>query len=152
MPRDDAVAYFKSLGEVYKPRSSTSIPQRKRLVCTGRETGSTCAAARTCRYRQAQPSSSRRWPAPIGAEIRATRCSSAFYGTAWAEQETADEYLHRIEEAEKADHRRIGRELDLFHMQEEAPGAVFWHPHGWLIFRRSSRTCASATARPVSAK
>ena len=53
------------------------------------------------------------------------------YGTAWADKKDLDAYLHRLEEAEKRDHRRIGRELDLFHMQEEAPGAVFWHPQGW---------------------
>jgi threonyl-tRNA synthetase len=58
------------------------------------------------------------------------------YGTAWPDQKQLDAYLHRLEEAEKRDHRRIGRELDLFHMQEEAPGAVFWHPKGWRIFQR----------------
>ena len=57
------------------------------------------------------------------------------YGTAWADKKQLDEYLHRLEEAEKRDHRRIGRELDLFHMQEEAPGAVFWHPKGWPVFQ-----------------
>ena len=57
------------------------------------------------------------------------------YGTAWADQKQLDEYLQRLEEAEKRDHRRIGRELDLFHMQEEAPGAVFWHPKGWQVFQ-----------------
>ncbi|HEY1283553.1 MAG TPA: threonine--tRNA ligase, partial [Steroidobacteraceae bacterium] len=57
------------------------------------------------------------------------------YGTAWADQKQLDEYLKRLEEAEKRDHRRIGRELDLFHFQEEAPGAVFWHPRGWRIFQ-----------------
>jgi threonyl-tRNA synthetase len=58
------------------------------------------------------------------------------YGTAWPDQKQLEEYLHRLEEAEKRDHRRIGRELDLFHMQEEAPGAVFWHPKGWRTFQR----------------
>jgi threonyl-tRNA synthetase len=57
------------------------------------------------------------------------------YGTAWPDQKQLDAYLHRLEEAEKRDHRKIGRELDLFHMQEEAPGAVFWHPKGWQIFQ-----------------
>ena len=57
------------------------------------------------------------------------------YGTAWPDQKQLDAYLHRLEEAEKRDHRRIGRELDLFHMQEEAPGAVFWHPKGWQVFQ-----------------
>jgi threonyl-tRNA synthetase len=57
------------------------------------------------------------------------------YGTAWADKKQLDEYLHRLEEAEKRDHRRIGKELDLFHLQEEAPGAVFWHPKGWIVFQ-----------------
>jgi threonyl-tRNA synthetase len=58
------------------------------------------------------------------------------YGTAWVKEQDLKDYLTRLEEAEKRDHRRIGRELDLFHMQEEAPGAVFWHPKGWGIFQR----------------
>ena len=57
------------------------------------------------------------------------------YGTAWASEEDLKAYLHQLEEAEKRDHRRLGREMDLFHFQEEAPGAVFWHPKGWALFR-----------------
>jgi len=57
------------------------------------------------------------------------------YGTAWADKKQLEAYLHRLEEAEKRDHRRIGKELDLFHLQEEAPGAVFWHPKGWTVFQ-----------------
>jgi len=57
------------------------------------------------------------------------------YGTAWATQEALEQYLHQLEEAEKRDHRRLGREMDLFHFQEEAPGAVFWHPKGWTLFQ-----------------
>ena len=57
------------------------------------------------------------------------------YGTAWATQAELDAYLHMLEEAEKRDHRRLGRELDLFHFQEEGPGTVFWHPKGWTMFQ-----------------
>ena len=57
------------------------------------------------------------------------------YGTAWATEEELAEYLHRLEEAEKRDHRKLGREMDLFHFQEEAPGSVFWHPKGWTLFQ-----------------
>ena len=57
------------------------------------------------------------------------------YGTAWATQEDLDAYLHQLEEAEKRDHRRLGREMDLFHFQEEGPGVVFWHPKGWTLFQ-----------------
>ncbi len=66
------------------------------------------------------------------------------YGTAWPDKKQLDEYLHRLEEAEKRDHRRIGRELDLFHLQEEAPGAVFWHPKGWTVFQTPDRLHARA--------
>ena len=58
------------------------------------------------------------------------------YGTAWLNDKDLEAYLHRLEEAEKRDHRRIGKDLDLFHFQEEAPGAVFWHPKGWRIFQQ----------------
>ncbi len=57
------------------------------------------------------------------------------YGTAWADKKQLDAYLLRLEEAEKRDHRKIGQDLDLFHLQEEAPGAVFWHPKGWTVFQ-----------------
>ena len=57
------------------------------------------------------------------------------YGTAWPSQKQLDAYLHRLEEAERRDHRRLGRELDLFHFQEEAAGSVFWHPKGWTLYR-----------------
>jgi len=60
---------------------------------------------------------------------------SRIYGTAWAKQEDLDAYLHRLEEAERRDHRRLGREMDLFHFQEEGPGAIFWHPKGWTLFQ-----------------
>jgi len=60
---------------------------------------------------------------------------SRIYGTAWAKQEDLDAYLHRLEEAERRDHRRLGREMDLFHFQEEGPGAIFWHPKGWALFQ-----------------
>ena len=58
------------------------------------------------------------------------------YGTAWAKKEDQDAYLHRLEEAEKRDHRKLGHALDLFHMQDEAPGMVFWHPKGWAIWQQ----------------
>ena len=56
------------------------------------------------------------------------------YGTAWASEDDLKAHLHQLEEAEKRDHRKLGREMDLFHLQEEAPGTVFWHPNGWTLF------------------
>jgi threonyl-tRNA synthetase len=61
---------------------------------------------------------------------------SRIYGTAWAKQEDLDAYVHRLEEAERRDHRRLGREMDLFHFQEEGPGVIFWHPKGWTLFQK----------------
>ena len=69
------------------------------------------------------------------------------YGTAWPDEKSLGAYLHRLEEAEKRDHRRIGRELDLFHFQEEAPGAVFWHPKGWTVFQCLIALHARASGR-----
>ena len=74
---------------------------------------------------------------------------SRIYGTAFAKQDELDAYLKQLEEAEKRDHRRLGREMDLFHFQEEAPGSVFWHPKGWTLFQTLETT--SAAARPTPA-
>ena len=60
------------------------------------------------------------------------------YGTSWASQKDLDEHLKRVEEAEKRDHRKLGREMDLFHFREESPGAVFWHQKGWMLFQKLS--------------
>ena len=70
------------------------------------------------------------------------------YGTAWATEEQLAAYLHQLEEAEKRDHRRLGREMDLFHLQEEAPGSVFWHPKGWTLFQALDHAiCGAARTR-----
>ncbi len=137
LPRDEAVRFFTDLGEHYKAEIIAAFRRRRTSASTGRATGSTlCRGPHVPSTGQAaslQADQNRR--APIGAAIRATRCCRRIYGTAWADKKQLDEYLHRLEEAEKRDHRRIGRELDLFHLQEEAPGAVFWHPKGWLVFQ-----------------
>jgi threonyl-tRNA synthetase len=67
------------------------------------------------------------------------------YGTAWAEPGRTEAYLHMLEEAEKRDHRKLGREMDLFHFQEEGPGVVFWHSKGWKMFQNLSATCAGGS-------
>lgn len=73
------------------------------------------------------------------------------YGTAWADKKALNAYLQRLEEAAKRDHRKIGKQLDLYHMQEEAPGMVFWHNDGWTIFRELEVFVRSKTERvPVS--
>ena len=74
--------------------------------------------------------------APIGAATRTTRCCSRIYGTAWLNKKQLAEHLVRLEEAAKRDHRKIGREMDLFHLQAEAHGSVFWHPKGFILWRQ----------------
>ena len=85
----------------------------------------------------------------IGKAFKLTKVSGAYwrgdsnnemlqriYGTCWSSKKELDDYLHRLEEAEKRDHRKLGKEMDLFHFREESPGAVFWHEKGWLLFQR----------------
>ena len=94
------------------------------------------AAAPTCPPpARSAPSSSSRSPAPTGGAMPATRCCSASTARPGRTTSSSRAYLHRLEEAEKRDHRRLGREMGLFHFQEEAPGAAFWHPKGWTLFR-----------------
>jgi threonyl-tRNA synthetase len=136
MPRDEAVAYFKGIGEHYKAEIIASIPEGEPLSL----------------YRQASfidlcrgphvPSTGRlkvfKLMKVAGAYWRGDSRNEMLqrvYGTAWVKKEDQDAYLHRLEEAEKRDHRKLGRQLDLFHMQDEAPGMVFWHPRGWVIWQ-----------------
>ena len=89
--------------------------------------------------RQARPQCVQADPrvaAPIGAATRRTRCCSRIYGTAWLNKKQLDAHLVRLEEAAKRDHRKIGQEMDLFHLQAEAQGSVFWHPNGYIIWRQ----------------
>src|SRR5688572_20247035 len=137
LARDAAVAHFKSIGEHYKAEIIAAIPSTEEISLYGQGDWEDL-----CRGRHV-PSTGK-----LGA-FKLTKVAGAYwrgdsrnemlqriYGTAWADEKQLEEHLHRLEEAEKRDHRRIGRELDLFHFQEEAPGAVFWHPHGWTIFQQ----------------
>ncbi len=137
MSRDAAVEYFRGLGENYKAEIIASIPSAEAIslyghgdwvdLCRGPHVPSTgkIKAFKLMKVAGAY------WRGDSRNEML-----QRIYGTAWPDQKQLDAYLHRLEEAEKRDHRRIGRELDLFHMQEEAPGAVFWHPKGWRTFQR----------------
>ncbi len=136
MKRDEAVAYFKGLGETYKAEIIASIPDKEEIslygqgdwvdLCRGPHVPSTGKL----KVFKLMKVAGAYWRGDSRNEML-----QRIYGTAWADKKDLDAYLHRLEEAEKRDHRRIGRELDLFHMQEEAPGAVFWHPKGWQIFQ-----------------
>ena len=136
MPRDDAVQFFLGLGEKYKAEIIASIPSSEPISLYGQG-----GWVDLCRGPHV-PSTGKlkvfKLMKVAGAYWRGDSRNEMLqrvYGTAWTSQKDLDDYLHRLEEAEKRDHRRIGRELDLFHMQEEAPGAVFWHPKGWSVFQ-----------------
>jgi len=136
LSRDDAVRFFQDIGEFYKAEIIASIPGNEEISLYGQgEWVDLCRGPHV-------PSTGKlkvfKLMKVAGAYWRGdsrNEMLQRIYGTAWADKKELDAYLHRLEEAEKRDHRRIGRELDLFHMQEEAPGAVFWHPKGWSIFR-----------------
>ena len=135
--RDKAAAFFRSIGEAYKAEIIEGIPSDEDLTL----------------YRQGEFIDLCRGPhlpstGKLGKAFKLTHVSGAYwrgdsnnemlqriYGTAWSNDKALRKYLHMLEEAEKRDHRRLGRVMDLFHFQEEAPGAVFWHPHGWAVFQ-----------------
>ena len=137
MPRDEAVAHFKKIGEHYKAEIIGAIPAGESIslygqgdwedLCRGPHVPSTgkLKAFKLMKVAGAY------WRGDSRNEML-----QRIYGTAWANEKQLKEYLTRLEEAEKRDHRRIGKELDLFHLQEEAPGAVFWHPKGWALFQQ----------------
>lgn len=136
VPRDEAVAYFKSIGEHYKAEIIASIPEGQD-VSLYREGGFTDL----CRGPHV-PSTGKlkvfKLMKVAGAYWRGdskNEMLQRIYGTAWARKEEQEAYLHMLEEAEKRDHRRLGKQLDLFHLQEEAPGLVFWHPNGWTVWQ-----------------
>ena len=137
LSRDAAVAHFQSIGEHYKAEIIAAIPANEEISLYGQgDWEDLCRGPHV-------PSTGK-----LGA-FKLTKVAGAYwrgdsknamlqriYGTAWPDDKQLQEYLTRLEEAEKRDHRRIGRELDLFHFQEEAPGAVFWHPKGWAMFQQ----------------
>ena len=136
LTRDDAVKFFKDQGEFYKAEIIASIPQGEdvSLYAEGKFTD-------LCRGPHV-PSTGRlkvfKLMKLAGAYWRGdskNEMLQRIYGTAWLKKEDQDAYLHMLEEAEKRDHRRLGRHLDLFHFQDEAPGLVFWHPKGWSIWQ-----------------
>jgi threonyl-tRNA synthetase len=137
LPRDEAVDYFKSIGEHYKAEIIASIPAGEdvSLYSEGSFTD-------LCRGPHV-PSSGKlkvfKLMKLAGAYWRGDSKNEMLqrvYGTAWAKKEDQELYLHNLEEAEKRDHRKLGKALDLFHFQEEAPGLVFWHPKGWTVWQQ----------------
>lgn len=136
LPRDEAVAYFKSIGEDYKAEIISSIPAGEEVslyregrfedLCRGPHVPST---GRLKHFKLMKVA---------GAYWRGDHRNEMLqrvYGTAWPTKDALQQYLRMLEEAEKRDHRRLGRELDLFHVDEHAPGLVFWHPKGWALWQ-----------------
>ncbi len=136
LPRDQAVSYFKSINEHYKAEIIASIPADQDVslytegdftdLCRGPHVPSTgkLKAFKLMKVAGAY------WRGDSKNEML-----QRIYGTAWAKKDELDAYLMRLEEAEKRDHRKLGKQLDLFHMQDEAPGMVFWHPKGWAMWQ-----------------
>ncbi len=135
--RDEAIRHFREIGEEYKAQIIESIPPGEKITV----------------YRQGEWKDLCRGPhlpstKHVGKAFKLTKLAGAYwrgdhrnaqlqriYGTAWASEADLEAYIHRIEEAEKRDHRKIGRAMDLFHMQEEARGMIFWHAKGWQLYR-----------------
>jgi threonyl-tRNA synthetase len=135
--RDEAIAHFNSIGEHYKAEIIGGIPAGEAVsvyrqgqwkdLCRGPHLPSTKAAGKAFKLTKL-----------AGAYWRGDHRNpmlQRIYGTAWASEKDLEDYLHRLEEAEKRDHRKIGKAMDLFHMQEEAKGMIFWHPKGWQLYR-----------------
>jgi threonyl-tRNA synthetase len=135
--RDEAVTFFRSLGEHYKAEIIASIPSNEDIslyregdfidLCRGPHVPST---GRLKVFKLMKVAGAY-WRGDSRNEML-----QRIYGTAWASKADQDAYLHMLEEAEKRDHRKLGRQLDLFHVQDEAPGMVFWHPHGWTLWQQ----------------
>jgi len=136
MPRDEAVKYFRNLGELYKAEIIAAIPEKEEISLYGQ--GDWVDLCRGPHVPSTGKLKAFKLTKLAGAYWRGdsrNEMLQRIYGTAWGDKKQLDAYLTRLEEAEKRDHRRIGKELDLFHLQEEAPGAVFWHPKGWTVFQ-----------------
>jgi threonyl-tRNA synthetase len=137
MGRDEAVRLFRDIGEKYKAEIIAGIPVTEEIgiygqgdwfdLCRGPHVPST---GRLRAFKLTKLAGAY-WRGDSRNEML-----QRIYGTAWPDEKSLNAYLHRLEEAEKRDHRRVGKELDLFHFQEEAPGAVFWHPKGWTLFQQ----------------
>ena len=136
--RDKAIKHFKKKGEHYKAELIESIPEKEEVsiyfhgewhdLCRGPHLSST---GKIGKYFKLMKVSGAYWRGDSNNEML-----QRIYGTSWATQKDLDAYLKRIEEAEKRDHRKLGKEMDLFHFREESPGSVFWHEKGWALFQK----------------
>ena len=136
MDRDEAVDYFRREGEQYKADIIRSIPDSEPISLYGQDDfidlcrGPHVPSTRHLKAFKLMKVAGAYWRGDSRNEML-----QRIYGTAWADARALKAYLRQLEEAEKRDHRKLGRQLDLFHMQEEAPGMVFWHPRGWTLYQ-----------------
>ena len=136
--RNKAITHFKKKGEIYKAELIEAIPENEDVsiyfhgewhdLCRGPHLSST---GKIGKYFKLTKVSGAYWRGDSNNEML-----QRIYGTSWASQKELDDYLKRIEEAEKRDHRKLGKEMDLFHFREESPGSVFWHEKGWALFQK----------------
>ena len=136
--RADAIKHFKKIGEDYKAEIIESIPENEEVsiyshgnwsdLCRGPHLSSTGKIGKAFKLLKV---SGAYWRGDSDNEML-----QRIYGTCWANKKELEDYLHRLEEAERRDHRKLGKEMDLFHFREESPGAVFWHEKGWSLFQR----------------
>ncbi len=135
--RDEAVSYFKSLGEDYKAELVEAIPQDQEVsLYTSGGFTDLCRGPHVPSNGKLKVFKLMRVAGAYWRGDSKNEMLQRIYGTAWAKKEDQDAYLKMLEEAEKRDHRRLGRQLDLFHFQDEAPGLVFWHTKGWTIWQQ----------------
>jgi threonyl-tRNA synthetase len=140
LPRDEAVAHFNAMGEAYKAEIIGSIPAGEE-VSLYREGGfeDLCRGPHVPRTGKLRHFKLMKVAGAYWRGDSKNEMLQRIYGTAWATKEELQSYLHMLEEAEKRDHRKLGRELDLFHIDEVAPGVVFWHPKGWALWQAIER-------------
>ena len=135
--RDEAVEYFKSLGEAYKAELVEAIPQDQEVsLYTSGGFTDLCRGPHVPSNGKLKVFKLMRVAGAYWRGDSKNEMLQRIYGTAWAKKEDQDAYLKMLEEAEKRDHRRLGRQLDLFHFQDEAPGLIFWHAKGWTIWQQ----------------
>lgn len=136
MSRTDAINYFKNIGEHYKAQIIESIPGEEELsLYTQGEFTDLCRGPHVPATGKLKVFKLMRLAGAYWRGDSRNEMLQRVYGTAWTKKEDLEAYLHRLEEAEKRDHRKLGKHLDLFHLQDEAPGMVFWHPKGWIIWQ-----------------
>lgn len=136
LPRDEVIRLFQARGEDYNLRLISDMPDEKTIgMYFHEEYVDTCRGPHVPNTRFLKAFKLTKLAGAYWHGDAKNEQLQRIYGTAWADKKQLDAYTQRLEEAEKRDHRKLGRELDLFHFQEDAPGAVFWHPRGWAVFQ-----------------